>query len=247
MIDTNTHTVEVGVEGRAVEVRYVTNGALSGGDYGGAGYIAHVNCKVLEDEHPETTGHGLMGYRGLERAVENSAYIDNGQVILPDVIILEGGHGSIEGYALEDSEAADMVTSLEDYPVLSDDALSEYETAALDEMYLELIDEIRDSAMGYADAIAVEHCLTAAERDELFEAICALSDEEIEEMARDYHDGDFPFDGEHEYRPFWVVRDLEGTAVYVAKRVHEERDTSAAGVALRHRRENLTIDILEEI
>ena len=228
------------------EVSYVSCDALSGGDYGGAGYIARVNCESLAEEFYENSCEGLMGYRGLTEAVEHDAFVDDeGKLVLPTFVTLKGAHGSYEGYLLATPEALEIVNALEDYPVWDEDALSEYEMAALDDEYDYLIDIIRDEATSAAEDIGCEECLSVADTEVLVSRIVDLDDETVEAMARD-HLGDSPFEPEHDYTPNWRVREPEELGAYIARTIREEDDLSARGVALRHHREELTTDMLKE-
>lgn len=111
-------------------IEYVTDDALSGGDYAGCGYLARVNVEVLE-KAAEEGGHGdyVMGSGfsdyGLERDVQQE--LDAG-VEAPRLIMQSGGYGSVGALVRADiADLVELVEALENYPVLDEDALSEAE------------------------------------------------------------------------------------------------------------------------
>lgn len=145
-------------------IEYVTNSALSGGDYGGAGYLAHVNCEVLQ-KAAEEFGHGdnIMGSGfndwNLERDVQDE--LDR-ECDAPVLIMQSGGYNSVAALVRADvEELVEMVASLDDYPVLDDEALSEREMEIEAEAWIdytagEVRDFVEDAVEDDADEAFVE-------------------------------------------------------------------------------------------
>lgn len=148
-------------------VEYVTDSALSGGDYGGCGYLARVNCEELEKAAIEAgfgdhiMGSGFSEY-GLERDVQQE--LDAG-CDAPVLIQQSGSYGSVGALVRADvAELVELVESLGDYPVLSDEALSEAEMELEAEAWNNYIaSDLRDEILKAADADGDEELYEAAE------------------------------------------------------------------------------------
>lgn len=110
---------------------YLTHDCLSGGDYGGFGYLARVNVEVLEeiaeqdDDASEHVAHCGMNDWSLRETIEFH------EETPPALVIASGWHGSVTAYIHPDWDAGrEVIEGLENYPVIDDEAVSEYEMNA---------------------------------------------------------------------------------------------------------------------
>lgn len=160
---------------------YITHDCLSGGDYSGLGYLAHVNVRCLEKiaeedaaakDHIVTSG---MSEWSLQDAVEDA---DNP----PALIIAEGGYGSITAHIHPEwLEGIEVLEGLDNYPIVDDEAVSEREMELEDENWesclrADLTKMIVDGITNEGKAEQIEQLLDDDELDlrEQFTAACDL-------------------------------------------------------------------------
>jgi hypothetical protein len=163
---------------------YLTSDCLSGGDYGGLGYIAHVNVKELENmaaTDPEVRQHiarcGMNSW-SLRDCVDEH----NSVGFPPALIISEGGYNSITAYVHPEwPEGVEAVEALEHYPVLDDEALSERECELESESWSSYIrDDLQKMILdGIPEAARRDQIELLLDDDELdlrehFQAACEL-------------------------------------------------------------------------
>ena len=156
-------------------IEYVSDDALSFGDYGGAGSYGLSNIRGIVEDHKdsivetsysclrdcEVTGGRYLGKELLEEVEQ----------FKPEVIHVFGDYSSETVYLRSDlPETEDLMKSLEDYPVLDEQAMSEvemeWEQEAWDnwlksDLVHTLPDDIRDTIDGLDDAQA-DDILSAA-------------------------------------------------------------------------------------
>lgn len=119
-------------------VEYVSDSCLVYGDYGGAGSLGVANVRHLKENFDwmvigmsqvhATLKAGEYEYSPrLYGTDEVLAHLETGDP-LPDLLIAEGGWGSVQAWLRADAEGADeIMAAMADYPVLDDQMLSEVE------------------------------------------------------------------------------------------------------------------------
>jgi hypothetical protein len=177
----NTNTVKETIMCKTTETLravkpedYLTHDCLMGGDYGGLGYIAHVNVGELvklaeesEEKIKDTVASCGMNSWSLRDCVEEC----NSVGFPPSLIISEGGYNSITAYVHPDwAEGVEIIEGLEYYPVVCDEALSERE--------MELEDEQWESCTRHDLVTDILKGVTNAERHDAIEIL--LDDDELD-------------------------------------------------------------------
>lgn len=214
---------------------YVTCDPLSGGDYGGMGYIAHVNVKGLielaeqDDDAKDNIAHCGMNDWSLRTCVEDYRETP------PALIVAEGGYSSITAYVHPDwEEGVEFIEALEQYPVFDDEALSEREMELQDECWesyvrSDVMDHVLDSIEDEDRAADVEEYLEANDPFliEKFQGAC-----EVHNI--------YP---EHETDGGVHYSDLELIGETIAQDALAETDRSPEGASVRAIRDGLILPL----
>lgn len=104
-----------------VGIDYVTDSALVTGDYGGAGAVAEANIRSILEAAGEEWETQYVGWREWDRA-DNMRQWEKDKPITAPVVVIHYDYNGRQVWVRRDvEELSELVDSLEDYPLISDD------------------------------------------------------------------------------------------------------------------------------
>jgi hypothetical protein len=152
-------------------ITYITDSALTCGDYGGAGSVGVANLRSLEAMADESGSTGLdqdeeidqmhTTYAHFERMRKGWAWEGDYEIDAP-LVFLSGAYGSRTAWVRADhEELAEVVNALSDYPLIDDEECSKVEMEWEDEAWdswirSELLRSIEDDLTDKIDALEAQ-------------------------------------------------------------------------------------------
>jgi len=149
---------------------YVTDSALSFGDYGGSGSYGLANIEQIIEEHSEsvcqTSFSCLHDCEVTDGRYLGKELVDEVRDNRPEVLDVYGDYSSRQVYLRADlEETPELMKSLEDYPCLDDERTSQVEMRWLDEAWSDWLkrdlietladDDLEDYADDYDDLFSI--------------------------------------------------------------------------------------------